>query len=139
MKRYIFSFAALLLLFNVSAFRSFEPSGYTKAQIETFIREVFADQADVLVLQSNSTRLHDIEDFLARVQVVHKPEYKGKKFALLSTVGLVNKYNQGLMRDAVCNPATFNPLKYHFPIASKSKKIYRFDNTDYLIIIQPIK
>lgn len=112
---------------------------YTKAQTEAFIREVFAGQADALVFQSNTSRLQLIEDFLSRVEVRNKPEYAGKDYRLLSAMALQNKYNPALARDVSYNPATFNPLKYNFPMASKSKEIYRFDNTNYVIIIQPIK
>lgn len=111
---------------------------YTKTQIEAFIREVFADHADELVLQSNTSRLQLIQDFLSRVEVLDKPEYAGKNYRLLSTVALLSKYNPGLKRDASYNPATFNPLKYNFPMASKAKEIYRFDHSNYVIIIQPI-
>ncbi|SCY07032.1 hypothetical protein [Flavobacterium caeni] len=121
-------------------FFSFATTGpYTAAQFEGFVREVFADQADALVFSNPSNRRALLEDFLSRVAVENHPELKGKKFALLSELALQNKYNKGLSRDAVCDPKTFNPLKYHFPMSSKKREIYRFDNTDFLIIINPVK
>jgi hypothetical protein len=131
----------LLWLFVVSLFSFGLPVAkpYTQSQIEAFVREVFADQADVLVLKSNSNRLALIEGFLSRIEIRESHEYAGKKVKLLSEVTLQNKYNPNLVRDAVFNPAAFNPLKYCFPMVSKKKEIYRFDKTDYLIIIQPVK
>ena len=128
----------LLLVVLVFSLVSFGlPTNYTKSQIEAFVKEVFADQADALVLQ-NPNRLTLIEGFLSRVEVRNSPEYTGKKFQLLSEVGLQKKYNINLTRDVVCDPATFNPLKYRFPMSSNKREIFRFDHTDYLIIIQPI-
>lgn len=140
----ISSFKNLSILFVVllSSFYGFaQPSAghYTKAQTEAFIREVFAGQADALVFKSNTSRLQLIEDFLSRVAVQHKPEYAGKNYRLLSAMALQDKYNPALSRDVSYNPDNFNPLKYNFPMASKAKEIYRFDNTDYVIIIQPIQ
>lgn len=112
---------------------------YSDKQIESFVRAVFADQADALVFKSESPRLALITDFLNRVEVLHRPDLAGKKFKLLSGIPLQDKYNPGLLRDLVYDPATFNPLKYQLPMASKNKEVYRFDQTDYLLIIHPVK
>ena len=114
-------------------------TAYTREQITTFIREVFVDQADVLVLNSTSGRFELIENFLHRFIMINQPQYAEKKYPLLSSLPLLNKYNPNLSRDGIVNPNTFNPLKYHFPMVSMKKEIYRVDNTDYVIIIEPIK
>ena len=114
-------------------------SRYTKSQIDSFIREIFADYADDLVFNSTSGRLKLITEFLNRVEVASKPEFAGKKFTLLSELQLQNKYNKDLKRDQHIDPGKFNPLKYNFPMVSKSKMFYRIDNTDLLIIIYPMK
>ena len=131
----------LLLLLSLSSFQHTQSQtlSYSKTQIERFVREVFANHADELVLQSPTSRLQLIQDFLSRVQITNQPGYTGKKFTLLSTIALQNKYNPNLSRDAFYDPVTFNPLKYNFPMASRSKEIFRFDHTDYLITIEPIK
>lgn len=125
----------VLLVFSLASFGLH--TDYTKSQIVTFVKEVYADQADALVLQNGSNRLSLIESFLSRVEIRNSPEYAGKQIRLLSGVPLQNKYNPSLTRDVVCNPATFNPLKYRLPMASKKKEIFRFDDSDYLIIIHP--
>ena len=139
--RKITSVWIFVLLLSLSSFQQTHSQtlSYSKTQIESFVREVFADQANALVLQSPTSRFQLIQDFLLRVQITNQPEYNGKKFKLLSTVALQNKYNSNLKRDIVYNAATFNPLKYNFPMASRSKEIFRFDHTDYLIIIEPVK
>ena len=131
-------YLALPVLFCLSSFENLNETQYTKSQTETFIKEVFADQAKTLVLNSPD-RLALIEGFLSRVAISNSPEYAGKKFNLLSTIGLQNKYNPNLTRDININPATFNPLKYRLPMTSRKTEIFRIDRTDYLIIIQPVK
>lgn len=140
MKRIFTHTALLVLLFCASAFHTPETGGvpYSKTQIESFIREVFGSQSDALVFNGNSNRLQLIENFLVRVKVSHHPEMTGKKFKLLSTVALQNKYNPTMTRDLVYNAATFNPLKYKLPMASRQREVFRFDHSHYLIIIEPI-
>lgn len=141
MKRIFTHTALLVLLFCASAFKSPETdcATYSKTQIESFIREVFGAQADELVFNNHSNRLQLIENFLKRVNVSQHPELAGKKFKLLSSVALQNKYNPAMTRDLVYNAATFNPLKYHFPMASRQREVFRIDNSDFLIIIEPIQ
>lgn len=110
---------------------------YTNQQIEFFIREVFQDKADELVLKSNSGRLEMITNFLNRFEIVQRPDLKGKKIDLLSTIQLQSKYNQRLVRDTFVSPSTFNPLKYNFEMFSKKVLLYRVDNTDFIIKILP--
>jgi hypothetical protein len=115
---------------------------YSNRQVEQFIREVFLNHADDLVLKNEaSRRLALIKDFLNnRFEIQYKPEYSGKKFNLLSTVSLSNKYNPNLKRDySVVDKYSFNPLKYNFLMGSKNKMSYRIDNTDYIITIFPSK
>ena len=133
----------LKLLFVVVFFCSFapvcKPINYTEIQMEQFIREVYADQADLLVFKSKSDRFKLLTSFLQRVEVGEFREFSGKKFRLLSEIELLNKYNPSLQRDAAFDPKTFNPLKYKFPMLSRTKEVFRVDSTDYLIIIEAVK
>ena len=130
---------SIVLFVALNSFEKMMQEGhYTKDQINYFVREVFADQAEALVFNSTSGRNALIVDFLSRFQILNNPQYKGKQYRLLSSIPLVNKYNPNLGRDAVVNPTTFNPLKYAFPMSSKKKEIFRVDATDYVIIIEPI-
>ncbi|NHM04329.1 hypothetical protein [Flavobacterium celericrescens] len=115
-----------------------EISLYSDEQIKSFIIEVFGNQSDELVFNSSSRRYEMIKDFLNnRFKIEYRPEYNGKGFKLLSSLGLNNKYNNALVMDSVVEISTFNPLKYNFEMNSKEKNIYRVDNTDYIITILP--
>lgn len=111
---------------------------YTKAQIEIFVREVFKEKADELVLNSNSRRLEIITEFLNRVEITERTDLSDKKIKLLSTVPINTKYNPNLKLDTYYNQDTFNPLKYDFSMSSNEVLIYRIDNTNYIIRIFPI-
>lgn len=95
---------------------------YSDKQIEKFVREVFANHADDLVLNSNSRRLSIFKDFLSRFNIEYHPEYNGKGFKKLSEIDLNNKYNQNLTKDVVLDIENFNPLKYNFDMLSKKKQ-----------------
>ena len=111
-----------------------------QAQVEPVnpkIIEVFADKAQELVV-SNPDRLAIYNDFLEnRVKVIESQKSGDDKFIKLSSVSLMNKYNATLTRDLVFDPNNFNPLKYALDILPKTTMIYRVDNTNYLIVIQP--
>ena len=130
---------ALFFVLGLNASKAQDKSLYSQQQIENHIREVFADQADSLVFGKSVQRLKLITSFFNRISMKSVPEYRGKKFKLLSSLPLIDKYNSKLKRDAVFNPETFNALKYEFNIASKDKQIFRIDRTDYIIIISPLK
>ena len=112
---------------------------YTDARTEQFIREVFADEADNILKDRQSRRYVMITGFLKRVEIKNSPEYRKKKMKLLSTLAVVTDYNPSLKTDLIFNAESFNPLKYNFAMSSKKAQAYRFDNTDYIIVIHPIK
>ncbi len=134
-------FAIFLLSFfyAVSTANAQESPRYKTTQfIEICIQEVFQDQSDALVLNSNSSRLGMITDFLQNdVHVLYMPSLQDKYFETLASVGLNNKYNNALVADTAYNPATFNPLKYNLPMHSTVKKMYRIADTDYILTIYP--
>ena len=111
-----------------------------QAQVEPVnpkIIEVFADKTQELILD-NPDRLALYNDFLEnRVRVIESQKSGDDKFIKLSSVSLMNKYNATLTRDLVFDPNNFNPLKYALDILPKTTMIYRVDNTNYLIVIQP--
>lgn len=114
-------------------------NNFTNDEIKTFVIEVFQKNANQLVYNVSLHRLNLITTFLNEKYVVeYRPEYAGKKFELISDLGLNDKYNKNLFTDTHYNPYTFNPLKYNFPMSSKSKKMYRIGNTDYIISINAL-
>ena len=101
------------------------------------INEVYGEHAEEDIL-SKPQRLKDIKNILRnRVEIIEVTEKDLSSFTNLSTVPLLKVYNKGLSRDASYNARTFNPLKYQFNFYSRDgSKTYRFDNSQYLIIIK---
>lgn len=60
-----------------------------------------------------------------------------EKFPKLSQQPLFNKYNEEITRDTNFYHSSFNVLKYDLNFFSPHTKVYRIDNTDWLIIIHP--
>jgi len=111
---------------------------FTETEINDFIIEVFQDEATHLVFNSHSKRMVLITNFLNKqFTISYSPEYSGKKFKQISSLGINNKYNKKLQLDQNYNPQTFNPLKYNFPLGSRFKEMYRIGHTNYIISIEP--
>lgn len=62
---------------------------------------------------------------------------QSEKFPKLSQQPLFNKYNGEIKRDVNFDQSSFNVLKYDLNFFSPHTKVYRIDNTDWLIIINP--
>ena len=101
------------------------------------IIEVYGEHAEDDIL-SKPQRLKDVKHILRnRVEIVEHPGKDLSSFANLSTVPLFTYYNKNLSRDVSYNASTFNPLKYQFNFYSREgSKTYRFDNSQYLVIIK---
>ena len=107
------------------------------ASIDPRITEVFGNQTQTLVANDRD-RLKGLTTLLnERIKYVYSEEKSDEKYVKLSTVPLFNKYNPELQRDLVFDQGTFNVLKYNLPFFSQYKKIYRIDNSNYLLIIHP--
>lgn len=106
-------------------------------QINPKIQEVYGDQTQA-ILASDPERLTFLNDLIEnRVKILESPISGEDKFVKLSTVSLLNKYNTDLKRDITFDPNNFNPLKYNFIVSAKLPIVYRVDNTNYIIVIQP--
>jgi hypothetical protein len=131
MKNIFYSFITTLffVFFNIN-------NSYSQ-QVNAKIQEVFGTKTQELVA-NDPERLALLNDLLDnRVKIIELSITSTEKYAKLSQVALVNKYNASLTRDAVFDPLNFNPLKYDLNILPKTPMVYRVDNTNYLIVIQP--
>lgn len=101
------------------------------------ILEVYGSKIQELVINEpqHLERLNDLLD--NRIKIIESPLSSEEKNVKLSQIALLNKYNASLSRDAVFDPLNFNPLKYDLNFFPKSTAVYRVDNTNYLIVIQP--
>ena len=105
--------------------------------VDPRIIEVYANQLDVLVLSDNQ-RLNDLNDILLkRTEIVVEKYRQDEKFLKLFSMPLFNKYNINLKKDTVFTVETFNVLKYNLEFFSKFDKVYRIDETDFILIIHP--
>jgi hypothetical protein len=106
-------------------------------QVNGKIQEVYGDKTQELVAK-DPIRLSFLNDLLDnRINIIESELTPNDKYVKLSSVNLLNKYNPALTRDVVFDPVNFNPLKYDLNFFPKTTEIYRVDNTDYLIVIQP--
>jgi len=82
-------------------------------------------------------RLKDIKDILRNRVFIYKENIKDiSKISLLSEVPIFDIYNHKPKRPFF-KRNDFNPLLYNFNFFSKTKQIYRVDNTNFLILIKP--
>ena len=129
----------ILCVFTCSYSQQQPKNQFSDAEAETFAIEIFQHKNMQLVLDTKSKRMQLITRFLNKQYTVnYSPQYRGKKFKLLSDLELNNKHNKSLRTDVNYNPKTFNPLKYKFPLNSNSDEMYRVGETDYIITIQKL-
>lgn len=101
------------------------------------IQEVYLGKTAEFTAQ-NPDWLKCITDLVEnRIKIVKMTISSSDKYIKLSQVSLLNKYNPLLQRDVVFDQSTFNPLKYDFITSAKTTMIYRIDNTDFVIVIEP--
>jgi len=131
MKNISYSFLTVLFVLFANISDSFSQ------QINPKITEVYGDKTQELVL-NDSDRLLFLTDLLDnRITILESPRSSEEKYHKLSESAIVNKYNQTLIRDTTFNIENFNPLKYDLIFSSKKTEVYRIDNTDFIIVIQP--
>jgi len=107
-------------------------------QVDTFINEVYGDQAQKLIF-SNQRRYQTLRKLITeRMQIVRQAELRGKKYPKITEKGMLDMYNKNIKHDGFFNKNTFNPLKYNLEFFDiQGLRAYRIDNTEYLLIIQP--
>jgi hypothetical protein len=127
MKKSLLFFVFIFTINNIS---------YAQKSVNEKITEVYG--ADFIV--NNPTLVEQFSKLLTeRIRYEHKPETTDEKFPKISTVGLKNKNNPSLTVDTNFDELTFNPLKYGIQMFAPTTQVYRFDNSDILIIIEPQK
>ena len=108
---------------------------FSKSELNK-LEEAYGQNLNDQILE-RPVRVKDIKDILRnRVDIYHENIKDVSTIPLLSNVPIFNIYNHKLNRP-VFNRNNFNPLLYNFNFFSKTKQIYRVDNTNYLIVIKP--
>lgn len=127
MKTVIFFFVLNLLINHTT---------YAQSSVNDKITEVYG--ADFVT--NNPTLVVSFSKLLTeRIRYEQQPATAGEKFPKISTLGLKNKNNPSLTMDTVFDEQNFNPLKYGIQMFAPTIQVYRFDNSDILIIIEPQK
>lgn len=120
----------LFLFFNLAMSLSAQ-------DVKAKLTEVYGDKAQE-VFNSDPERIKIFTELLQnRLSIVKQVSTPDDKLPKLSQVALLNKYNPALQRDKGYDPETFNPLKYNLNFFPKATTMYRIDNTDYVIVIEP--
>lgn len=123
--------ALLLILLTYTSIGYSQSSTHEKIN-EVFGAEFFADNEDGYGFWVNL-----LEN---RISFVEEPISPDEKYEKISEAGLANKYNSSITPFGTedFSVETFNPVRYLLDYyQSKLTKVYRIDNTDYLLIIQP--
>ena len=107
---------------------------FTNLEIQK-IEYVYGDQLKKYVLDKPS-RVKDIKHILRNRVVIRNEDVKDiSNYPLLSTVSIFDVFNNSI-KFPLFNKDNFNPLIYNFNFNSKTRLIYRVDNTNYLIVIK---
>ena len=104
---------------------------------DEFITYVFGD--NVVTGSQHHKNLIDLLQNRIEFTKLVKNSDSDKDYPNIDQVPLFNKYNESITRDSTFDENTFNVLKYDLNFFSNFTKIYRVNNTDWVIIIKSIK
>jgi hypothetical protein len=107
---------------------------FTNLEIQK-LKYIYGDQLKKYVLDKPS-RVKDIKHILRNRVVIQNEDVKDiSNYPLLSTISVFDVFNNSI-QFPLFNKDNFNPLIYNFNFNSKTRLIYRVDNTNYLIVIK---
>ena len=104
---------------------------------DEFITSVFGN--NVMKGSQHHKNLIDLLQNRIEFTKLAKSSNSDKDYPNIDQIPLFNKYNNSITRDTTFDEKTFNVLKYDLNFFSKFTKIYRVNNTDWVIIIKPLK
>ena len=107
---------------------------FTNSEIKK-LEYVYLEHLKKQILDKPS-RILDVKHIFRNRVLIQKEDVKNiSNYPLLSTVPVFDIFNKS-MKIPVFTVEDFNPLVYNFNFNSKSRLIYRVDNTQHLIIIK---
>ena len=107
---------------------------FTNSEIQK-LKYVYGEKLKKYILDKPS-RIKDIKHIFRNRVIIQNEDVKDiSNYPLLSTIPVFDVFNN-LIKIPLFNNQTFNPLIYNFNFNSKTRLIYRVDNTNYLIIIK---
>ncbi|WP_343636438.1 hypothetical protein [Fluviicola sp.] len=130
-------------LFFVLLFGAFQ--GYSQtismqlsdAQIQSRVSEVYGNDYTA----QNPSLVEAFGKLLnERISFMNTPAGADEKYPALSSYPLMNKNNPSLEGTDFedFDLQSFNPLVYHFEFFSDKTQVMRIDNTNYIMIVNPI-
>lgn len=133
MKRFFFSALLVGGVFTMNAQVADPSDPAIGIKTQACAQEVYKDYTMYMTPQ----HMEVYREWMSRVEIKEIPVSAAETYPLLSAIGLKDKYNPALQRDnaQTFNPATFNPFKYFFEFETKTDKIYRVDQTDYVVVV----
>lgn len=125
----------LVLLFLVTSFSYSQSYKFDNANFDELIVQVYGDRAQDLIYKDPKV-LKTYRSILKRVEIIKSTEGVRGDYQYLSNVPSYKKLNQS----SVFSPETFNPYNYKMDFFRKEETVYYIvDNTDYVILIKPLK
>ncbi|MFN4234142.1 MAG: hypothetical protein ACK4IK_04990 [Bacteroidia bacterium] len=111
---------------------------FSNAQsIDDKIIEVYGD-LNGSFFKGNKSLYESFENLLSkRIKIEEMPYRNDEKFIKISSLQILNKYNSNLKHEKFESIEKFNPLKYNMEFFSNSMKVYRIDDTNFILIINP--
>ena len=127
------------LLYLVLVSFSSLSSNALKAQntVDFKIHEVYGELNGDFFKGNNELYNAFVKLLKERVQITEELFNQNEKYVKISSLALLNKYNSLVVHNNFKSVSEFNPLKYQMDFFANTVKVYRIDNTDLIIVIDP--
>ncbi|WP_339611582.1 hypothetical protein [uncultured Planktosalinus sp.] len=123
----------LVLLFLVTSFTYSQTFKIDSANFDELIAQVYGEDAQDLIYKDAKV-LETYKSILNRVEIIKSSEKVKRDYQFLSGIPSYKQLNQDF------SPETFNPYNYKMDFFRKDETVYYIvDNTDYVILIKPLK
>lgn len=127
-------------------FLSFSVQGYSQGSFQQLSTEEIANRIAYVhggdYVLNNPTLVSAWGNVMTdRIEYQVLAQGQDEKYPLLSSMPLMSKSNPGIQGADFenFNVNTFNPLAYNLDFFSDKTQVLRIDNTDYIMVIHPIK
>jgi hypothetical protein len=128
----------ILLVFFSGVILAQDRISFDKNRFDSMINEVFVDKT-YLHQNSSSYYNHLKNAYSNRMYLKFEKKTDDEKFENIQSIAIYNTYNSEVNVSLDIDIKDFNPFKYQLEFFSRSKKVYRLYDSDYLLVISPIK
>lgn len=126
-------------LYSMLVLVSMASSFTLKAQktIESKINEVYGELNGDFFKGNDNLHRFFTKLLTERIKIIEESYNDNEKYIKISSLTLTNKYNPLISHENFKSINEFNPLIYQMDFFAKTTKVYRIDNTDLIIVIDP--